>query len=126
MRASAASRMACFSSRAQYRSTPPFPDGYTNARPERVASKLSQEPSVYVLTWHVDYWDHLGWKDPYSRKSWSDRQRLLAKFLGAGLYTPQLVVDVPDLLGQRQAAGPGAIRGVERDDVTAGLNDRGR
>lgn len=78
---------------------------------ESVASKLSHEPSVYVLTWHVDYWDYLGWKDPYSRKSWSDRQRLLAKFLGTGLYTPQLVVDGrAEMLGSHAAAVDDAVK----------------
>lgn len=78
---------------------------------EGVASKLSTEPSVYVLTWHVDYWDYLGWKDPYSRKSWSDRQRLLAKFLGTGLYTPQLVVDGQvEVLGSHAAAVDDAVK----------------
>jgi len=78
---------------------------------EGVASKLSHEPSVYVLTWHVDYWDYLGWKDPYSRKSWSDRQRLLAKFLGTGLYTPQLVVDGHvEMLGSHASAVDEAVK----------------
>ncbi len=46
-----------------------------------------------ALSWHVDYWDHLGWKDPFGRAEWTGRQRDYARALGhRGLYTPMLVV----------------------------------
>lgn len=48
---------------------------------------------VYLLSFHVDYWDHLGWKDPFSNADYTDRQRKYAKQLKADAYTPQAVVN---------------------------------
>lgn len=56
---------------------------------------------LIVLSEHVDYWNHIGWKDPYSSHSYSERQsRYASRFELDSDYTPQMVVD-----GQRQFVG---------------------
>jgi hypothetical protein len=49
---------------------------------------------VIPIEEHVDYWDQLGWRDPFSSHDWTARQEQYARALGLrGIYTPQLVVN---------------------------------
>lgn len=49
---------------------------------------------IVALEEHVDYWDDLGWRDPFSSHNWTERQFVYAGVLGnENPYTPQMVVD---------------------------------
>lgn len=53
-----------------------------------------KDKNVYVLSYHVDYWNRLGWKDPFSAEAYSDYQREYAQqFSSRSIYTPQIVVN---------------------------------
>lgn len=65
------------------------------AADETVAKLLSKNiENVYILAYHVDYWNKLGWKDPFSKAAYSQRQnQYAAKFDLNSVYTPQVVVN---------------------------------
>jgi hypothetical protein len=53
----------------------------------------SSTKSVIPLAYHVDYWNHLGWADPFSSRQWSERQSDYARAMNLdGEYTPQMVI----------------------------------
>lgn len=66
---------------------------------DALLAKLDQQERVggaeiIALEEHVDYWDSLGWRDPFSGRQWTERQEDYARAFGnAGVYTPQMVVD---------------------------------
>lgn len=56
--------------------------------------ELSQRQGILALSFHVDYWDDLGWKDPFALSASTERQRRYSHSLGhSSVYTPQVVVD---------------------------------
>src|SRR6266545_881299 len=67
---------------------------------------------VLPLAFHVDYWDDLGWRDPFSSADWTARQkRYAAAIAGGHVYTPQLVVQGrEDMVGSDRGAVEDAIR----------------
>jgi hypothetical protein len=79
---------------------------------DALLAELAKRPDVLALSFHVDYWDRLGWKDPFSSRAATDRQNRYAKLLAlATVYTPQIVVD-----GKWQAVGS------DRADVEQALD----
>src|SRR5215472_5617167 len=83
---------------------------------DALLAELAARPDVLALSFHVDYWDRLGWKDPYSSADATRRQQGYADLLGlATVYTPQIVVD-----GKWQAVGS------DRTEVEQALKAAGR
>ncbi|MDP5305559.1 DUF1223 domain-containing protein [Paracoccus spongiarum] len=98
---------------------------------DAMLARLTDEPGVLPLSFHVDYWDYLGWRDSFARPEFSQRQERYARAAGErGLYTPQLIVD-----GTDTAVAPGpaqlmalidssrlapAMVSVQRDSIADG------
>lgn len=67
---------------------------------------------VIPLAFHVDYWNRLGWKDPFSAARWSARQQRYARAVAGGrVYTPQLVVNGrTHVVGSRRGRVAAAVK----------------
>jgi hypothetical protein len=64
-------------------------------------ANLGESKRILALSYHVDYWDNLGWKDPYSNPDNTSRQRAYANYMDLRyIYTPQMVIQ-----GKLQATG---------------------
>jgi hypothetical protein len=74
---------------------------------DALLGELAQIPGILALSMHVDYWDYIGWKDPYASPKVTERQRRYAQRLGLRyVYTPQMVID-----------GHADVVGVRRNEV---------
>ncbi|HEU4390125.1 MAG TPA: DUF1223 domain-containing protein [Blastocatellia bacterium] len=81
---------------------------------------------VIPLSEHVDYWNRLGWTDPYSSRLFSDRQSEYARALGSErVYTPQMVVDGRyEFVGNDGAKSREVIAGAARGSKANVVIDR--
>ena len=65
-------------------------------RAEQALARLGAQTRglpVFPIEWHVDYWDYLGWPDPYALPEAERRQRSYGSALHSRIYTPQLVIN---------------------------------
>lgn len=61
---------------------------------DKALGRLAKRPDIVALSFHVNYWDYIGWKDPFASAATTDRQRAYARALGQrSLYTPEMVFD---------------------------------
>ncbi|HEY5327936.1 MAG TPA: DUF1223 domain-containing protein [Mucilaginibacter sp.] len=72
----------------------------------------SKDKSVYILAYHVDYWNYLGWKDVFSSADFSKRQNDYAGYLNLqSVYTPQIVVNgKTEFVGSEESTLRNAIK----------------
>ena len=65
-------------------------------RAEQALARLGEQThgmAVFPIEWHVDYWDYLGWPDPYALPEAERRQRGYGSALNSRIFTPQLVLN---------------------------------
>jgi len=91
---------------------------------DRLLGKYAANENVIALSFHVDYWNRLGWQDPFSSAAYSQRQNEYVRvFKLNGAYTPQLIVN-----GEKEMVGSDAnkisntIKAEERQAPTAHIN----
>jgi hypothetical protein len=80
--------------------------------------------AIIPLAFHVDYWNNLGWRDPFSSADWTERQKSYARALSDNsVYTPEMIVDGRDsFVGSRSGRAQDAIGdAAKRAKATIGL-----
>lgn len=94
---------------------------------DAMLAELADDPDILPLSYHVDYWDYLGWTDKFATEEFTRRQKNYARSVGErAVYTPQLIVggqdttpsmQPADLMGMIDAhrASPAVVNVVERD-----------
>jgi hypothetical protein len=83
--------------------------------------KESTDKPVYILAFHVDYWNRLGWKDVFSNHDYSSRQYQYGKWLKSSqVYTPQVIVNgQTEFVGSDEKSLRNAIKvGLEKTAQT--------
>jgi hypothetical protein len=86
--------------------------------------------NVLALEYHVDYWNHLGWRDPFSSEAFSTRQHGFNRAIGKNsIYTPQMVVDGEiEFVGSAKSKALASIESAAREphlhlDLAASTTD---
>lgn len=85
---------------------------------EELLAHVQQENAnrqVYVLAYHVDYWNRLGWKDVFSKPEYSKRQYQYCSRFAGQVYTPQLIIN-----GKSECLGSDAS--AVNEAINDGLN----
>jgi hypothetical protein len=87
----------------------------------KLASDSTADRSLAPLSFHVDYWNDLGWADPFSLPAWTERQRQYSRALGdSRVYTPELVVGgASGMVGSNASAVTQAIQRAARPALLA-------
>ena len=80
---------------------------------DRILRDLARDPNTLALSFPVDYWDYIGWKDTFATPTYTARQKAYAMATGKGqVYTPQMIVNgLADVVG----SDIDAIEQAERD-----------
>ena len=93
---------------------------------DKILADYVKRDDVLALSFHVDYWNYLGWKDTFSKEEFTDRQRrYAASFRRHGVYTPQAVINGRDhAVGSRKRDIEALIDGYVRDgkSLTVAVN----
>jgi hypothetical protein len=78
---------------------------------EIIESAEKNGQPVYGLSFHVDYWNYLGWRDPYGKPEYTARQKAYSQTTSSGsVYTPQMIVNgIAEFVGSDKKASADAV-----------------
>ena len=92
---------------------------------DALLADLAGRPDVLALSFHVDYWDRLGWRDPFSSAWATARQRAYARTLDGRSYTPELVVGgTVGFVGSRRSEARQRIAEAPAPSASVGVTAR--
>jgi hypothetical protein len=82
------------------------------------------DSNVIPVSFHVDYWNRLGWQDPFSSSEYSDRQKAYSRqFNLESIYTPQLVVNGEyEFVGSSRSKAESTIKAVLKEKAIVRLS----
>lgn len=91
---------------------------------DRLLTELAMRPDVIALSLHVDYWDYIGWKDPYGSPMMTERQRRYAAALSLPyVFTPQIIIDGrASMVGSQRRTVESAIAAARARQKTAAVS----
>lgn len=90
---------------------------------DRVLGELAKETDIIALSYHVDYWDYMGWKDIFGRPENSQRQRVYAQRMKKkNVYTPQMIVNgTTDVVGSRPMDVAKAVMDAKNQEMPVSI-----
>lgn len=94
---------------------------------DELLAKLQREAgekNIYLLAYHVDYWDRLGWKDQFSSNDFTKRQQKYQDWLNLFvMYTPQFIINgTTEFAGYNETSLYGKVSDALEAKTTADLN----
>ncbi len=91
---------------------------------DRLLGKYADKENVIALSFHVDYWNRLGWKDPFSSAAFSKRQENYVNKLNAsGVYTPQVFINgEKEMVGSDENQMAAAVRTYQSAEPKSIIN----
>src|SRR5438477_11087997 len=83
----------------------------------------SLDPNIIPLSFHVDYWNNLGWNDPFSNSEFSQRQQNYGRHFNLeSIYTPQLVINGEfELVGSNRSTAEVDIKKLLKENAIVGI-----
>ena len=78
---------------------------------ELIEKAKKEGKTIFALSFHVDYWNYIGWRDPYSSKEFTDRQKTyFENTKTTSIYTPQVLVNgSEEFVGSNKKGIEGAV-----------------
>ena len=94
---------------------------------DELLAAIAPRDDIIALALHVDYWDYLGWEDPFAQPAFTARQKAYARAAGSRtIYTPQMIVKGHDaLVGPEAQSLEALIRQAKAEAPRVGISVTG-
>lgn len=87
---------------------------------DRLLASYANREDIAALSFHVDYWNKLGWKDPFSDHLFTERQENYASSSGSNVYTPQVIINgEKEMVGSEEDKITGTIKQLQKQQSSS-------